>query len=87
VVRGQTERWALERQVRFVAGSIVLFSVLLSLLVPALVWVAAAVGAGLAYAAITDTCAMAAVLGRLPYNQGAGCDIQGVLAEIERKEA
>ncbi|MFJ9553866.1 rhodanese-like domain-containing protein [Nocardiopsis sp. NPDC101807] len=68
VVRGR-ERWALERQVRLVAGGLVLTSVLASLLWPPAVAVAGLIGAGLAFAAVTDTCMMGAALARLPYNR------------------
>ncbi|MDT0327043.1 rhodanese-like domain-containing protein [Nocardiopsis lambiniae] len=68
VVRGR-RRWALERQVRLVAGAIVLTSVLTSLLWPPAVAVAGLIGAGLTFAAITDTCAMGMALSRLPYNR------------------
>lgn len=83
VLRG-AERWSLERQIRLVAGSIVLVSVIASIWVPALVVVAGLVGAGLAFASITNTCAMGMVLSRLPYNQGAPCDVD---AAIERLRA
>ena len=46
-----TERWDIERQVRLVAGSIVLSSVLGSIAVPRLKWLAAAIGGGLTFAA------------------------------------
>ena len=78
------ERWALERQVRLVAGTLVLLSVLASLLVPAAVVVAGAVGAGLAIAALTNTCAMGMLLARLPYNRGAACDIDAAIARLSR---
>lgn len=68
VVRGRS-RWSLERQVRLTAGGIVLASVLASLLWPPAVAVAGLVGAGLAFAAVTDTCAMGMALARLPYNR------------------
>ncbi|WP_116246880.1 rhodanese-like domain-containing protein [Nocardiopsis sp. FIRDI 009] len=68
VVRGR-QRWSLERQVRLVAGSVVLASVLASLLWPPAVAVAGVIGAGLTFAAITDTCAMGMALARLPHNQ------------------
>lgn len=72
LVRGR-QRWDLERQVRLVAGSIVLASVLVSIVVPPAKWVAAALGAGLTFAALTNSCAMGALLSRLPYNRrGAG---------------
>ena len=68
VVRGR-QRWSLERQVRLVAGSIVLAAVVGSLWWSPAVAIAGFVGAGLAFAAITDTCMMGMALARLPYNQ------------------
>ena len=75
-------RWDLERQVRLVAGSIVLTSVLGSLAAPKLKWVAAAIGGGLTVASLTNTCAMGMALSKLPYNRGATCDAQTVVAEL-----
>ena len=75
-------RWELERQVRFVAGSIVLSAVLGSVVVPKLKWLAAAVGGGLAVAALTDTCAMGTLLSRLPHNRGPACDAQMIVAQL-----
>jgi rhodanese-related sulfurtransferase len=60
------QRWELERQVRLLAGSIVLSSVIGSVAVPRLKWLAAAIGAGLSYAAISDTCAMGTALSNCP---------------------
>ncbi len=76
----------LERQVRLVAGSIVLTSVLGSIAVPKLKWFAAAIGGGLSVAAITNTCAMGAALSRLPYNRGASCDAQSIVAQLASPE-
>ncbi len=87
VIRGENDRWELERQVRFVAGLIVLAAVLLSLLVPGTQWIAAAVGAGLVFAAVTNTCAMGMLLTKLPYNRTDRCDIAGVLADLNRQTA
>ncbi|WP_017582298.1 rhodanese-like domain-containing protein [Nocardiopsis valliformis] len=82
VERGR-RRWALERQVRLAAGGLVLVSVLVSLLWPPLVAVAGFVGAGLVFAAVTDTCAMGMALSRLPYNQPRNdLDIEDSLARI-----
>lgn len=81
VNRGRA-RWDIERQVRFTAGSLVLAGVLGGLAVPTLTWLAAAVGGGLAVAALTDTCAMGAALSRLPFNRGAGCDVDRVVAQL-----
>ncbi len=75
-------RWDLERQVRLVAGTIVALSVLASVLVPGLKWVALAIGAGLAIAAITNTCLMGTMLAKLPYNRGPACDAQSVVAQL-----
>lgn len=75
-------RWDLERQVRLTAGSIVLASVLGSVVVPQLKWVAGAVGAGLTGAALTNSCLMGKVLSKLPYNRGASCDIDTVLGRL-----
>ena len=76
------QRWDLERQVRLVAGSIVLSSVLASIAVPKLKWVAGAVGGGLTFAALSNTCAMGMMLSKLPYNRGATCDAQTVVAQL-----
>ena len=70
------QKWDLERQVRLVAGLIVALSVLASLVVPGAQWVAFAIGAGLTFAAISNTCTMGMLLARLPYNRGATCDAQ-----------
>ena len=77
-----TERWALERQVRLVAGSVVLTSVLGSVAVPKLKWVAAAIGTGLTYAAVSNTCAMASALAKLPYNRGAATSADDLVSGL-----
>jgi rhodanese-related sulfurtransferase len=82
VVRGTNETWAMDRQVRLVAGSISLVGILASTLFPKAKWVAGGVAAGLTFSAVSNTCAMGTMLGKLPYNQGAGCDIENVLAEL-----
>ena len=69
VVRGQG-RWAMDRQVRLVAGSIVLASTLASLAAPKARFLAGGIGAGLTYSALSNSCAMATMLGKLPYNRG-----------------
>ena len=85
IIHGATERWAMDRQVRLVAGSISLLGIVASTVVPGAKWIAAGVGAGLAYSAASNTCAMASVLSKLPYNQVDRCDIAGVLADLNRK--
>lgn len=79
VVRGK-KAISLERQVRIAAGSLVLLGVALSYLVhPYLIGLSAFVGAGLVFAGVTDTCGMAIMLGKMPWNQvkdGAVCATQ-----------
>jgi rhodanese-related sulfurtransferase len=70
VERGVSRVWSLERQVRGAAGGLVLFGALLAWVVhPAGVALAALVGAGLVFSAVTDTCGMAMVLARMPWNR------------------
>ncbi|MEZ5427010.1 MAG: rhodanese-like domain-containing protein [Pyrinomonadaceae bacterium] len=68
--RDENAPWALERQVRFVAGLLVLTGVLLSAFVhPYFIWFSGLIGAGLVFAAATDTCAMGMVLLKMPWNR------------------
>jgi rhodanese-related sulfurtransferase len=75
-------RWDLERQVRLVAGGLVLTGILASVVAPRAKWLSAAVGAGLTTAALTNTCAMGTLLSRLPYNRDAGTDLPTVIAAL-----
>lgn len=70
----RTAPWTLERQVRLVAGALVAGAVGLSVAWPPARFAAGAVGVGLVGAAVTDTCAMGAVLSRLPHNRRRGGD-------------
>jgi rhodanese-related sulfurtransferase len=76
------QRWDLERQVRLVAGSVVLTSLLGSIAVPRLKWLAAGMGGGLTVAALTNSCAMGMLLSRVPYNRGPACDPQAMVAQL-----
>ena len=80
------QRWALERQVPLVAGSITLTSVLASTLVPRAKWGAAFIGGGLTFAALSNTCMMGNLLSRLPYNQGPGADVDAALTRLGQAE-
>jgi len=51
-----------------------------------LTYLAAAVGAGLTYLAVSDSCAMGMVLSKLPYNQGARGDVRAVLTQLAAME-
>lgn len=67
--------WAMERQIRFTAGSLVLLGLALSLVLPQAVWLAAFVGGGLVFSALTNTCAMGVLLSRMPWNSAAACTV------------
>jgi rhodanese-related sulfurtransferase len=70
VERGTSRVWSLERQVRFAAGTGVLLGVGLAWMVhPWFIALAAFIGAGLVFSAVTDTCGMALMLARMPWNQ------------------
>ncbi len=74
VVRGRA-RMSLERQVRIAAGAMSGAGALLALFVsPLFALIPALVGGGLVFAGLTDTCALASVLSRLPYNNRGACD-------------
>jgi rhodanese-related sulfurtransferase len=69
VVRGK-KTISLERQVRIAAGALVfLGSVLGGLVSPWWCLLSGFVGAGLMFAGITDTCGMAMLLAKMPWNQ------------------
>ena len=73
VVRGRATM-SLERQVRIAAGLLVLLGVLLGCFVhPYWIGLSAFVGAGLAWAGLTDTCGMGLVLAKMPWNQSKAC--------------
>ena len=69
VVRGK-KAVSLERQVRIIAGMLVLLGALMGLVVnPYWVILSAFVGGGLLFAGVTDTCGMALLLARMPWNK------------------
>ncbi len=69
--------WDLERQVRFVAGVLILTGIILAITVhPYLIGLTAFVGAGLTFSALTNTCGMGMVLASMPWNKKTqSCDI------------
>lgn len=69
VVRGK-KAVSLERQVRIAAGSLVVAGSALGFFVhPYWIALSAFVGAGLVFAGVTDTCGMAMVLAKMPWNK------------------
>lgn len=87
VARGNVERWAMDRQVRLVAGSIALAGIAASTVLPQAKWIAGGVAGGLTFSALTNTCAMGTALSKLPYNRTDPCDIEGVLNELNSTSA
>lgn len=69
VARGK-KTIALERQVRIAAGALVVAGTLLGAFVsPYFLILSGFVGAGLVFAGVTDTCGMAMLLAKMPWNQ------------------
>lgn len=65
-------RWALERQVRLAAGSLVMLGLAGGRFVsPKIRVLAGTIGAGLTFSAATDTCAMGKAISTLPWNKTA----------------
>ncbi|MGI9077372.1 MAG: rhodanese-like domain-containing protein [Gemmatimonadaceae bacterium] len=82
ITRG-AERPSLERQVRVAAGALAAAGGLLAALVnPAFGFLAAFVGGGLLFAGLTDTCGMAMLLAKLPYNRPANCDVVAMVRAL-----
>lgn len=76
-------RISLERQVRVAAGALAATGAVLALLVnPLFALLPAFVGSGLVFAGVTDTCGMAMLLSRLPYNRPATCDVDAMVRAL-----
>ena len=68
-VHGERKVMALDRQMRILAGSIILLGVVLSIWWQPAIWIAGFIGAGLVFSGVTDTCGMIAVLAKMPWNR------------------
>jgi len=70
LIRGR-KAMSLERQVRICAGALVVLGVALAWLLqnPAWTLLSGFIGSGLVFAGITDTCGMAMMLAKMPWNQ------------------
>ncbi len=69
-VRCTASRWALERQVRLIAGLLVVVGVALGVIVsPWFLGLAAFIGCGLTFAAVSNLCLMGELLARCPWNR------------------
>ena len=70
LTKGLRKVMSIERQVRVIAGVLVLLGVVLGFFVsPSFFYLSGVVGAGLAFAGLTDFCGMALVLEKCPWNQ------------------
>ncbi len=70
VEKGSSRTWAMDRQVRFTAGALVLMGLMGSWTIhPNFIWLSTFVGAGLVFSAITNTCTMGVILAKMPWNQ------------------
>ncbi len=70
IISGSKNIISLERQVRIAAGLLVLVGVLLGYIIhPGFFVISGFVGAGLMFSGITDTCGMAMVLAKMPWNK------------------
>lgn len=68
---------SLERQVRIAAGALVTLGVVLGVFVsPWFYALSAFVGCGLVFAGVTDSCGMAFVLAKAPWNKGLQCQTE-----------
>ena len=74
---GGAKVMSIERQVRIVAGALVVLGALLGYFSHSIYHLLSlAVGGGLVYAGITDRCSLSMVLCKAPWNKGASCNIK-----------
>ncbi|MFJ6070606.1 rhodanese-like domain-containing protein [Streptomyces sp. NPDC093065] len=69
---GARTPWPMDRQVRLAAGSLVAAGFVAGRFWRPAHWLSGAIGAGLVFSGVTDTCGMAAALARLPHNRPGG---------------
>ncbi|MGW7281089.1 YgaP family membrane protein, partial [Streptomyces sp. NPDC054844] len=69
---GARTPWPMDRQVRLAAGSLVAAGFLTGRVRRPGHWLSGAIGAGLVFSGVTNTCGMAAVPARLPHNRPTG---------------
>jgi rhodanese-related sulfurtransferase len=84
-VRRGRQPWALDRQVRFTAGLLVVLGLLGSLVLPGLQWFSALIGGALVVTALLGICPMADLLARMPWNRGVEpVDVERAAAALAR---
>jgi rhodanese-related sulfurtransferase len=80
---GSRSPWAMDRQVRLAAGSLVLAGLLAGRRWGAARALSAGVAGGLVFSAVTNTCGMARILARLPRNRPDASDLDATLAALK----
>ncbi|QBI22156.1 DUF2892 domain-containing protein [Egibacter rhizosphaerae] len=74
--------WDMERQVRFAAGSLVVTGLALGAAWRPARLVSAFVGGGLVFSGLTNTCGMARVLAKMPWNRRGSLDLDEAVAQL-----
>ncbi|WP_432130781.1 rhodanese-like domain-containing protein [Streptomyces tendae] len=69
---GARTPWPMDRQVRLAAGTLVAAGFAAGRFWRPAHWLSGAIGAGLVFSGVTNTCGMAAILARLPHNRPSG---------------
>lgn len=82
---GASRVWGMERQVRLAAGSLVVLGLAAGTRYRAARGLSAAIGGGLVFSALTNTCGMAAVLARLPHNRPRPTGLDATLATLHQR--
>ncbi|MFD8225994.1 rhodanese-like domain-containing protein [Streptomyces massasporeus] len=80
---GSRSPWAMDRQVRLAAGSLVLTGLLAGQRWSAARVLSAGVAGGLVFSAATNTCGMAKMLALLPCNRPDATDLEATLAALK----
>lgn len=82
---GASRVWGMERQVRLAAGSLVVLGLAVGTRYRPARGLSAAIGGGLVFSALTNSCGMAAVLARLPHNRPRPADLDATLAALHQR--
>ncbi|WP_406288951.1 rhodanese-like domain-containing protein [Embleya sp. NBC_00896] len=83
---GARNVWPMERQVRLAAGSLVVLGLAVGRRSPKARLLSAAIGSGLIFSAVSNTCGMATALAKLPHNRPAPTtpDLATTLTALDR---
>ncbi|WP_310722832.1 rhodanese-like domain-containing protein [Streptomyces sp. N2A] len=79
---GTRAPWAMDRQVRLAAGTLVLTGLLAARRRPRARLLSAGIAGGLVFSALTNTCGLAKILAKLPHNRPRATDLEATLAAL-----